>query len=110
MSCYANCPKTVKRSNAQCWSEARHFAAEFIGKLAKNNPGIKPLKEAHGFFLKIAEQMKGFSEIFPFTMKFEKDKIVDSETITRAIGYLETVRLNEIQAIDSLKKTLSVLN
>lgn len=96
--------------NAQCWSEARHFAAEFIGRLAKNNSEVKPLKEAHSHFLMVAEQMQRISEMFPFTMKFEKDKIVDSETITRAIGYLETAKLYEIQAVDSLKKALSVWN
>jgi hypothetical protein len=103
-----NAVKWTNSYNAQCWSEARHFAAEFIGKLAKNNSEIKPLNEAHGSFLAVAEQMKGISEMFPFTMKFEKDKITDSETITKAIGYLETAKLNESKALDSLQEALSV--
>ena len=103
-----NAVKWTNSYNAQCWAEARHFAAEFIGKLAENNPEIKPLIEAHGHFLAVAEQMEGISEMFPFTMEFEKDKIIDSETITKAIGYLETAKVNEIQAIDSLKEALSI--
>jgi len=96
--------------NAQCWSEARHFAAEFIGKVAENNSENKPLKEAHGYFLAVAEQMLGISEMFPFTMKFEKDLITDSETISKAVGYLETAKVNEIQAVDSLKEALLIWN
>lgn len=53
---------------------------------------------------------KGISEMFPFTMKFEKEKISDNEIISKAIGYLETDRVNEIQAVDSLRKALSVWN
>lgn len=96
--------------NAQCWSETRHFAAEFIGRIAKNNSEINPLKEAHNYFLAIAEQMKEISEMFPFTMKFEKEKIIDRETITRAIGYLEIAKANEVKAVFSLKKALSIWN
>jgi len=96
--------------NAQCWSEARLFAAEFIGRLAGNNPEIKPLEEAHRYFLEVSEQMRGISEMFPFTMKFEKDVITDSETISKAVGYLETAKVNEIQAVDSLKEALLIWN
>ncbi|MCK5115121.1 MAG: hypothetical protein KAR44_00875 [Candidatus Aegiribacteria sp.] len=93
--------------NAQCWSEARQFAADFIGRLAKNNSEIEHLREAHDYFLAVAENMKGISEMFPFTLKFEKDLITDSETITRAIGFLESAKKNEIGAIESLKQALS---
>ena len=94
--------------NAQCWSEARHFAAEFIGKLAKNNSEIQPLKEAHSCFLAVAEQMNEISEMFPFTMKFEKEKIIDAGTIRKAVGCLERAKASEIQAVDSLKEALLI--
>ena len=36
--------------------------------------------------------------------------ITDSETISKAVSHLETAKVNEIQAVDSLKEALLIWN
>jgi len=58
--------------------------------------------------LNVFAGMKEISEMFPFTMKYEKEKINDSGTIRKAVGCLEKAKASEIQAVDSLKEALLI--
>lgn len=92
--------------NAQCWSEARNWSAEFVERISKQYPKVEPLKQASDHLKFVAEQMNQISKIFPFTMKFEQEMITDQEVITKAISCLKVAKKNEEKSILYLKSAL----
>jgi hypothetical protein len=101
-----NAVKWANCYNTQCWAEARTFAAEFVNRICENYPKVESLTQAQDHLSKVARQLKVVAEMFPFTMKFEPEKITNLEVISKAVSCLKIAKENEVKAIEYLKNSL----
>jgi len=94
--------------NAQCWSEARAQATSFLSVIAKDHPKVNALISAQESFKTVFRNLSKIAEMFPFTMKFEDDKITDEKIIKTAVKHLQGAKEAESKAIEQLKDALKM--
>jgi hypothetical protein len=90
---------------AQCFAEARRFAAEFVGRLAGRHPDNEPLQLAVEPYLTVVEAMNRVSQLFPFPGK-ENQTVQDPITIDESCAALREAQVAETRAADAM--TLAV--
>jgi hypothetical protein len=83
--------------NAQCWAEAKRFAAEFLARLAARNEAVAgPLGKAAAAYGEAAAEMAKVAELFPFPDPEEKVK--DAQIRAQASEALRAARAAEARA------------
>lgn len=89
--------------NAQCWAEAKRFAAEFLARLAARNDAVAgPLGDAAAAYRQTATEMTKVAELFPFPDAEEKVK--EAEARAQAIAALKSARESESRGWAALKQ------
>jgi hypothetical protein len=89
--------------NAQCWAEAKRFAAEFLARLAKRNEAVAaPLSDAAKAYGETAAEMAKVAELFPFPDAEEKVKEADLRA--EAIKALQAAQKAEARGQAALKQ------
>ncbi len=89
--------------NAQCWAEAKRFAAEFLRRLAARNEAVAgPLGKAAAAYGEAAAEMAKVAGLFPFPDPEEKVK--DAEVRGKAIESLRGARSAEARAMAALRE------
>jgi hypothetical protein len=87
--------------NAQCWSEARRFAHEFLSRLAARNRRVaEPLRLAATAYADVAEAIGDVATLFPFP---DSRKLVeDPKRRAEAIQALRAAKAAEAKAAQAL--------
>ncbi|MEM8781517.1 MAG: hypothetical protein AAGE65_01560 [Planctomycetota bacterium] len=97
--------------NAQCWSEARRHAVEYIDRLATRLPGVAgPLRDAHVAYRVVADRLRAVATLFPWKDDRDAAVVEDRDAITLASEHLVAARNAEAQAALALRAALAALN
>jgi hypothetical protein len=91
--------------NAHCWAEAKHFAREFLTRLAKRNDAVSgPLTQAAQAYAETADAMGHVAKLFPFPGKEEKAK--DPAVCAQAIEHLRAAKAAETRGVEALERAV----
>ena len=87
--------------NAQCWTNAKRMAGEFVKRLAGRQPAVrKQLSDAAAAYGDVVEAMEKIAKLFPFP---DADKKVSDPAIrAQAVGPLRAAKAAEARATDAL--------
>ena len=92
---------------AQCFSEGKGFAREFVQRLADRNDAVAgPLDEAVMAYQTCADAMRMVAQLFPFPN--EDERVEDPITIDDACEELAIARDAEGEAAEALQKALDM--
>lgn len=87
--------------NAQCWAEAKHFAAEYLARLVPRYPGVRAeLQEAAEAYAATAGAMARVARLFPFG-KF--DAVKDAAVCAEACQALLDAKAAESKAVVAMR-------
>jgi hypothetical protein len=91
--------------NAQCWSEGRRFAHEFLVRVAERNEAVsQPLQEAAVAYAEAADAVSLMARTFPFPHARELD---DPANRAAGIEALRRAKAAETRACDALEEAAS---
>jgi len=92
--------------NAQCWSEAKFFAHEFIAKLARKHEKVaKVLGKAEKHYDDVVNAMKTVSTLFPFP---PGEQLKEESVRKEAIDALRRAKDSETLAVKALTESLDM--
>jgi len=90
--------------NAQCWSEAKNFAKEFLKRIAsRNEKPREALNKAVSYYEEVCSAMSEIAGIFPFP---PGDQLKDEKNRSQAIKALKVAEKAEEKAVKHLRKAL----
>jgi hypothetical protein len=86
--------------NTQCWAESRHFAHEFLQRVAARNAGVaEPLNRAIAAYGDVTSAMSEVAGIFGFPPRGEVEHPANR---TRAVELLRQAKVAETRAAEAL--------
>jgi hypothetical protein len=90
--------------NAQCWSEAKEFAKEFLKRIAsRNEKPREALNKVVSCYEEVCGAMSEIASMFPFP---PGEQLKDEKTRSQAIKALKTAEKAEEKAVKHLRKAL----
>ena len=93
--------------NTACYSEGRHFARDFIKRLAgRNEFAAGPLGRAAAAYALAADVMQRLGEMFPFPG--EGEVVDDDAAIGEAVGILRSAKDSETRAAQAIEEAVNL--